>query len=152
MHFSHKNLWNSWYAAWVSDLLITKAHPTICISLTNLLKLHCLISRINQVVGVFIASYLIARPRGELFRYHVKRIHFTMQGFGFLSAISVKQIDNQLLLRVGKCRHHIISQDLIWMKIVVLNYLQTESLVILVIRLANFINCVSIEITIQLNS
>ena len=29
----------------------------------------------------------IARPKGGLFRYHVKRIHFTMQGFGFLSAI-----------------------------------------------------------------
>ena len=28
-----------------------------------------------------------ARPKGGLFRYHVKRIHFTMQGFGFLSAI-----------------------------------------------------------------
>ena len=28
-----------------------------------------------------------ARPKGGLFRYHVKRIHFTMQGFGFVSAI-----------------------------------------------------------------
>ena len=28
-----------------------------------------------------------ARPKGGLFRYNVKRIHFTMQGFGFLSAI-----------------------------------------------------------------
>ena len=29
----------------------------------------------------------IARLKGGLFRYHVKRIHFTVQGFGFLSAI-----------------------------------------------------------------
>ena len=44
---------------------------------------------------------IIARPkdvlqkaaclRGRLFRYHVKRIHFTMQEFGFLSAILVRQ-------------------------------------------------------------
>ena len=32
-----------------------------------------------------------ARPKGGLFIYHVKRIHFTMQGFGFLSAILVRQ-------------------------------------------------------------
>ena len=30
---------------------------------------------------------IIARPKGGLLRYHVKRIHFTMQGFGFLSVI-----------------------------------------------------------------
>ena len=30
---------------------------------------------------------IIARPKGGLFRYHVKRIHFTMQRFGFVSAI-----------------------------------------------------------------
>ena len=34
---------------------------------------------------------LIARPKDGLFRYQVKRIHFTMQGFGFLSAIFVRQ-------------------------------------------------------------
>ena len=32
-----------------------------------------------------------ARPKGGLFRYHVKRIHLTMQGFGFLSTILMRQ-------------------------------------------------------------
>ena len=59
LYFSHRILWNSLYAAWVSDLLVTETHSTNCISLTNLLILHCLISRINLVVEVFIASYLI---------------------------------------------------------------------------------------------
>ena len=36
---------------------------------------------------VSVVELLIARPKGGLFRYHVKRIYFTMQGFGFLSAI-----------------------------------------------------------------
>ena len=35
----------------------------------------------NSLLGI------IARPKGGLFIYHVKRIHFKMQGFGFLSAI-----------------------------------------------------------------
>ena len=30
---------------------------------------------------------VMARPKGGLFRYRVKRIHFKMQGFGFLSTI-----------------------------------------------------------------
>ena len=33
------------------------------------------------------AWQMIARAKGGLSRYHVKRIHFTMQGFGFVSAI-----------------------------------------------------------------
>ena len=39
--------------------------------------------------GAIIAGepVMIARPKRGLFRYHVKRIHFTMQGFAFLSAI-----------------------------------------------------------------
>ena len=32
-----------------------------------------------------------AHPMGGQFRYYVKKIHFTMQGFGFLSAILVRQ-------------------------------------------------------------
>ena len=59
---------------------------------------------------------------------------------------------NLLLLRMGKCRHHLISWDLTWMKIAVWNYLQTKSVIISAIRFAVFINCISIEITIQLNS
>ena len=59
---------------------------------------------------------------------------------------------NLLLLRMGKCRHHLISRDLIWIKIVIWNYLQTKSVIISVIQFAIFINCISIEITIQLNS
>ena len=37
---------------------------------------------------------------------------------------------NLILLRTGKCRHHLISRDLIWIKIVVLNYLQTKNVII----------------------
>ena len=62
------------------------------------------------------------------------------------------KIDSQLLLLMRKCRHHLISWDLIWMKIVVWNYLQTEGMIILIIQFAVFIKCISIEITIQLNS
>ena len=75
-----------------------------------------------------------------------------MQGFAFLSPIFVRQIDNQLLLRRGKYRHHFISRDLIWITIVVWNYLQTNSAIILAIWFAIYIHCISIEITIQLNS
>ena len=59
---------------------------------------------------------------------------------------------NLLLLRMGKCRHHLISRDLIWIKIVVWNYLQTKSVIISAIQFVVFINCISIELTIQLNS
>ena len=59
---------------------------------------------------------------------------------------------NLLLLRMGKCRHHLISRDLIWIKTVVWNYLQTKSVIISAIQFVVFINCISIEITIQLNS
>ena len=52
---------------------------------------------------------------------------------------------------MGKCRHHLISRDLIWIKIVVWNYLQTKSVIVSAIRFVVFINCISIEITIQLN-
>ena len=38
------------------------------------------------------------------------------------------------------------------MKIVVWNYFQTDSVIILAIRFAVFINCILIETTIQLNS
>ena len=66
-----------------------------------------------------IGHLMIARPKGGLFRYHVKRIHFTMQGFGFLSAILWwGKIDGHVLL-LRKCRHYLISRDLIWIKIVV---------------------------------
>ena len=77
------------------------------------------------------------------------------------SCFSVQQIEkillrllrmNLLLLRMGKCRHHLISRDLIWIKIVVWNYLQTKSVIVSAIRFVVFINCISIEITIQLNS
>ena len=37
------------------------------------------------------------------------------------------KIDSQLLLWMGKCRHHLILQDLIWIKIFGWNYLQTET-------------------------
>ena len=59
---------------------------------------------------------------------------------------------NLLLLRTEKYRHHLISRDLIWIKIVVWNYLQTKSVIISAIQFVVFINCISIEITIQLNS
>ena len=62
------------------------------------------------------------------------------------------KIDSQLLLWLVKCRHHLISRDLIWIKIVVWNYLQTESVIILAIRLAVVINCISTKVTIQSNS
>ena len=52
---------------------------------------------------------------------------------------------NLLLLRMGKCRHNLISRDLIWIEIVIWNYLQTKSVIISAIRFAVFINCISIE-------
>ena len=60
------------------------------------------------------------------------------------------KIDSQLLLRMGKCCHHLISRDLIWIMIVVWNYLPTESVIILAIRFAVFINCIPTEITIYI--
>ena len=42
-------------------------------------------------------------------------------------------------------------QIMFWIKIVVWNYLQTDNVIILAIRFAVFVNCISIEITIQLN-
>ena len=62
------------------------------------------------------------------------------------------KIDSQLRPLMEKWRHHLISRDLIWIKIVVRNYLQTDNVIILVIRFAVFINCILIEIIIQLNS
>ena len=62
------------------------------------------------------------------------------------------KIESELLLRMGKYRHRLISRDLIWIKIVVWNYLQIDSVIILAIWFAVFVNCISIEITIQLNS
>ena len=53
------------------------------------------------------------------------------------------KIDSQLLLWIGKCCHHLISRDLIWIKSVVWNCLQTYSVIILAIRFAVFINCIS---------
>ena len=69
---------------------------------------------------------LIAHPKGGLFRYHVKRIHFTMQGFGFLSAILWwGKIESEVLL-LRKCRHYLILRDLIWLKIVVGKTIQKQ--------------------------
>ena len=46
---------------------------------------------------------------------------------------------NLLLLGMGKCRHHLILQDLIWMvNIIVWNYLQTKIVIISAIRFAVF--------------
>ena len=59
---------------------------------------------------------------------------------------------NLLLLRMGKCRHNLISRDLIWIKIVLWNYLQKKSVIISAIQFVVFINCISIEITVQLHS
>ena len=53
---------------------------------------------------------------------------------------------------MGKYRHHLISWDLICIKSVVSNYLQTDSVIILAIQFAVFINSITNEITIQLNS
>ena len=76
------------------------------------------------------------RPKGGLFRYHVKRIHFTMQGFGFLSAILWwGKIDGHVLL-LRKCRHYLISRDLIWIKIVAGKTIYKQIVIILVIWFA----------------
>ena len=56
------------------------------------------------------------------------------------------KIDSQKLLRMVKCRNHLISRDLIWIMIIVWNYLQTKSVIISAIRFAVFINSISIEI------
>ena len=90
---------------------------------------------------------LIARPKGGLFRYHVKSIHFTIQGFGFLSAILWwGKIDGHVLL-LRNCRHYLISRDLIWIKIVVGKTIYKQIVIILAIRFAvlstyfNWNNC-----------
>ena len=61
-----------------------------------------------------------------------------MQGFGFLSAIL-----DEGKLKAGYYYYGsaaIISRDLFWIKIVVWNYLQTDSVIILAIRFAVFVN------------
>ena len=48
-------------------------------------------STVNVLTRLWQLLVILARPKGGLFRYHVKRNRFTMQGFGFLSAILVRQ-------------------------------------------------------------
>ena len=93
---------------------------------------------------------IIARPKGGLFRYHVKRIHFTRQGFGFLSAIlrqnwwpCTTTTEVPPLFNLARFD---LNKDCCWK-----NYLQTDS-DYFSHSIGSFINCVSIEITIQLNS
>ena len=90
-----------------------------------------------------------ARPKGGLFRYHVKRIHFTMQGFGFLSAIfrqnwwpCTTTMEVPPLFNLARFDQ---NKDCCWK-----NYLQTES-DYFSHSICSFINCISIKITIQLN-
>ena len=92
-----------------------------------------------------------ASPKGGLFRHHMKtqensfhnaRIRFSVRHIGW------GKIESLLLLLLGKCRHHLISQDLFWIKVVIWNYLQTDSVTILAILCAVFVNSISIEITI----
>ena len=92
---------------------------------------------------------VIARPKGGLFRYHVKRIHFTMQGFGFLSAIlrqnwwpCTTTTEVPPLFNLARFD---LNKDCCWK-----NYLQTGS-DYFSHSICSFINCISIEITIQLN-
>ena len=72
-----------------------------------------------------------------------------MQGFGFLSAILVRQIWKRATTTDGGSAA--ILRYLIWKKDCCLK-LQTKSVIISAIWFAVFINCISIEITIQLNS
>ena len=90
-------------------------------------------------------AVLISREENS---FHNARIRFSVRHIGW------GKIESELLL-LRKCRHHLISRDLFGIKIVVWNYLQTDSVIILAIRFAVFVNCISIEhveITIQLNS
>ena len=105
----------------------------------------------SDFYNVFLNSYLglITHPKGGLFRYHVKRIwSFHNARIWFSVCHICEGFDSQLLIRMGKCRHHLISRDLIWIKVVVTvwNYLQTESVIILAIPFAFFINCIWFEI------
>ena len=93
---------------------------------------------------------ILARPKGGLYRYHVKRIHFTMQGFGFLSAIlrqnwwpCTTTTEVPPLFNLARFD---LNKDCCWK-----NYLQTDS-DYFSRSICSLINCISIEITIQLNS
>ena len=94
---------------------------------------------------------ILARPKGGLFRYHVKRIHFTMQGFGFLSAIlrqnwwpcTTTTTEVPPLFNLARFD---MNKDCCGK-----NYLQTDS-DYFSHSICSFIKCISIEITIQLNS
>ena len=63
-----------------------------------------------------------------------------MQGFGFVSAIldeaklMANAITTVLLLR--KCRHYLISREMIWIKIVVGKTIYKQIVIILAIRFA----------------
>ena len=96
------------------------------------------------------AGILLARPKSGLFRYHVKKIHFTMQGFGFLSAIlrqnrwpCTTTAEVPPLFNLARFD---LNKDCCWK-----NYLQTDS-DYFSHSICSFINCISIEIIIQLNS
>ena len=77
-----------------------------------------------------------------------------MQGFGFLSAILVRQNWKRATTtdREVPPSYNLARFDLEKKKIVVWNYLQTKSVIISAIRFAVIINGISIEIIIQLNS
>ena len=103
----------------------------------------------RQVI-IWTNTGILARPKGGLFRYHVKRIHFTMQGFGFLSAIlrqnwwpCTTTTDVPPLFNLARFD---LNKDCCWK-----NYLQTDS-DYFSHSICSFINCISVEITIQLNS
>ena len=90
---------------------------------------------IHQTFALWALYILIARPNGGLFRYHVKRIHFTICKDLVFCPPFWGKIDGPVLL-LRKCRHYLISRDLIWIKIVVGKTIYKQIVIILAIRFA----------------
>ena len=135
-------------------ILVRNLTPIIetTIVLSCCLAKSWLTSFMKQATGrqLLMRLFVIARPKGGLFRYHVKRIHFTMQGLGFLSAIlrqnwwpCTTTTEVPPLFNLARFD---LNKDCCWK-----NYLQTDS-DYFSHSICSFINCISIEITIQLNS
>ena len=92
------------------------------------------ISQNDKLIIACPKGVLPSTPKGGLFRYHVKRIHFTMQGFGFLYAILMQNrwpcTTTTEVPPLFNLARFDLNKDCCWK-----NYLQPE-VIILAIRFA----------------
>ena len=105
-------------------------------------------STVNVLTRLWQLLVILARPKGGLFRYHVKRNRFTMQGFGFLSAILVRQNWKRATNTDGEVPPSFNLARFELKKYCCLKLFTNKSVIISAIRFAVFINCISNEITI----